>query len=56
MKITQLMVVSILITTASMNTPSALAEECQVSAGWPPQSFAQMRSELHPKVCAAIFG
>jgi len=26
------------------------------SAGWPPQSFAQMRSELHPKVCAAIFG
>ena len=26
------------------------------SAGWPPQSFAQMRGELHPKVCAAIFG
>ena len=25
-------------------------------AGWPPQSFAQMRGELHPKVCAAIFG
>ena len=25
-------------------------------AGWPPESFAQMRSELHPKVCAAIFG
>ena len=32
MKITQLIVISILITTASMNTPSALAEECQVSA------------------------
>jgi hypothetical protein len=26
------------------------------SAGWPPRSFAEMRSELHPKVCAAIFG
>jgi hypothetical protein len=26
------------------------------SAGWPPQSFAGMRSELHPKVTAAIFG
>jgi len=32
MKITQLMVVSILITTASLQTPSALAEACQVSA------------------------
>lgn len=26
------------------------------SAGWPPQSFAGMRAELHPKVCAVIFG
>ena len=26
------------------------------NAGWPPQSFAQMRSELHPKVVATIFG
>ena len=25
------------------------------SAGWPPQSFAQMRAELHPKVIATIF-
>jgi hypothetical protein len=25
------------------------------SAGWPPQSFCQMRQDLHPKVCAAIF-
>jgi hypothetical protein len=25
------------------------------SAGWPPQSFAQMRKDLHPKVCAGIF-
>lgn len=26
------------------------------SAGWPPKSFAGMRSELHPKVTAGIFG
>lgn len=26
------------------------------SAGWPPESFAQMRRDLHPKVCEAIFG
>jgi hypothetical protein len=32
MKITQLIVISILITATSMNTPSALAEDCQVSA------------------------
>lgn len=25
------------------------------NAGWPPQSFAQMRAELHPKVVATIF-
>jgi hypothetical protein len=25
------------------------------NAGWPPQSFAQMRAELHPKVMATIF-
>lgn len=25
------------------------------NAGWPPESFAQMRSELHPKVVASIF-
>jgi hypothetical protein len=25
------------------------------NAGWPPQSFAQMRAELHPKVVASIF-
>jgi hypothetical protein len=25
------------------------------SAGWPPESFSQMRQDLHPKVCAAIF-
>ncbi len=26
------------------------------SAQWPPQSFAAMRAELHPKVCATLFG
>ena len=26
------------------------------TAGWPPQSFAAMRRELHSKVCAGIFG
>lgn len=26
------------------------------TAGWPPESFAQMRQDLHPKVCEGIFG
>ena len=26
------------------------------AAGWPPQSFASMRAELHPKICASLFG
>ncbi len=26
------------------------------AAGWPPSAFTQMRAELHPKICAAIFG
>jgi hypothetical protein len=26
------------------------------TAGWPPASFAAMRREFHPKVCAGIFG
>ena len=25
------------------------------AAGWPPAQFAQMRAELHPRVCAALF-
>ena len=25
------------------------------NAGWPPQSFAQMRADLHPRVVATIF-
>ena len=26
------------------------------AAGWPPSTFTQMRAELHPKICAALFG
>jgi hypothetical protein len=26
------------------------------AAGWPPSSFAQMRVDLHPKICAKLFG
>jgi hypothetical protein len=26
------------------------------AAGWPPESFAKMRAELHPKICASLFG
>lgn len=26
------------------------------AAGWPPASFSNMRADLHPKVCASLFG
>jgi hypothetical protein len=26
------------------------------AAGWPPSAFSQMRAELHPKICEALFG
>jgi hypothetical protein len=26
------------------------------AAGWPPSSFTAMRAELHPKICACLFG
>jgi hypothetical protein len=26
------------------------------AAGWPPESFTRMRADLHPKVCASLFG
>jgi len=26
------------------------------AAGWPPSAFSQMRTDLHPKICAAIYG
>ena len=25
-------------------------------SGWPAQSFAAMRAQLHPKICASLFG
>ena len=25
-------------------------------AAWPADSFAQMRAQLHPKICATLFG
>ncbi|MEI6406075.1 MAG: DUF4192 domain-containing protein [Actinomycetes bacterium] len=25
------------------------------AAGWPPESFAQMRADLHPRICATLF-
>ena len=35
--------------------PLALLLRRVYAAGWPPESFAIMRKELHPKVCAALF-
>jgi hypothetical protein len=35
--------------------PLALLLERVYEAGWPPESFAQMRSELHPKIEATLF-
>lgn len=26
------------------------------AAGWPPSTFTQMRADLHPKICAVLFG
>ena len=41
---------------ADTNYPLASLLKRVYSAGWPKESFAQMRSELHPKVVATIFG
>ena len=35
--------------------PLALLLRRVYLAGWPAESFATMRKELHPKVCAALF-
>jgi len=35
--------------------PLALLLRRVYSANWPPESFAAMRKDLHPKVCAALF-
>ncbi len=36
--------------------PLALLLRRVFFAGWPAQSFAAMRSQLHPKICASLFG
>jgi hypothetical protein len=35
--------------------PLALLLHRVYAANWPPESFATMRKDLHPKVCAALF-
>jgi hypothetical protein len=35
--------------------PLALLLSRVYAANWPPESFATMRKDLHPKVCAALF-
>ena len=35
--------------------PLALLLRRVYASNWPPESFAAMRKELHPKVCAALF-
>lgn len=41
---------------ANKDYPLAVLLKRVYAAGWPKESFAQMRSELHPKVVATIFG
>jgi hypothetical protein len=36
--------------------PLAVLMRRVYAAGWPAHSFAAMRSELHPKICATLFG
>ena len=38
------------------NYPLAKLLKRVYAAGWPPESFAKMRTELHPKVVATLFG
>jgi len=38
------------------NYPLAKLLKRVYAAGWPPESFAKMRGELHPKVVATLFG
>jgi hypothetical protein len=45
--------------TAFIDTPNyPLAKLLQktYSKGWPPESFKEMRSQLHPKICESLFG
>jgi hypothetical protein len=38
------------------NYPLALLLRRVFCAGWPSSSFAMMRGELHPRICATLFG
>ena len=38
------------------NYPLALLLRRVFTAGWPADSFATMRAELHPKICSSLFG
>jgi hypothetical protein len=38
------------------NYPLALLLRRVFSAAWPSSSFAAMRAELHPRICATLFG
>ena len=38
------------------NYPLALLLRRVFTAGWPADSFAQMRAQLHPKICSSLFG
>ena len=38
------------------NYPLALLLRRVFTAAWPADSFAQMRAELHPKICSSLFG
>jgi hypothetical protein len=38
------------------NYPLALLLRRVFTAAWPVDSFAQMRAELHPKICSSLFG
>jgi hypothetical protein len=41
---------------ARQNYPLAILIKRVMLAGWPAEMFATMTQELHPKVCATIFG
>lgn len=38
------------------NYPLALLLRRVFTAAWPADSFAQMRAQLHPKICSSLFG
>lgn len=46
----------LMLSTAQPDYSLALLLKRVFDAGWPKESFAKMRAELHPKVVASIFG